>query len=115
MDARARPHIEVIHADKIASVTHAEARDGKVLSIGRGPECDLVVDGRFVSFAHAYIETERDDFFLVDASANGTFLQTEDERVQYVHRGRVRLWGTGWIALGETLHACEPVLFRETL
>ena len=102
-------------ADQETSFTHAQAKSGKLLLIGSTEGCDIVVPGSFVSRSHAYIATERNDFFLVDASTNGTFIQTEDERVQYVHRDRVRLWGTGWISLRETLHACEPLLFRETV
>lgn len=113
MDARALPHIEIVYADTEAVFTHAQAKSGKRFSLGCEERCDVVVPGEHISRSHAYIETERSDFFLVDSSTNGTFVQTEDERVQFVHRGRVRLWGTGWISLGETLHAGDPVLFRE--
>lgn len=115
MDARALPHIEIAHAGGEVSFTHAQAKSGKVLSLGRETACDVVVEGQFVSGVHAHIETDRNDFFLVDTSTNGTFVQTEDEKVQFVHRDRVRLWGCGWISLGETLHASDPLLFRETV
>ena len=107
------PHIEVSYAGKESQFTHAQAESGEVLSLGRGEKCDIRVGREFVSGTHAYIELDRNDFFLVDASTNGTFVQTEDERVHFVHRNRVRLWGSGWISLGETLHSGDPVLFKE--
>ena len=113
MDAKALPHIEVSYAGKDARFTHAQAQDGEVLCLGHGDDCDVTVTREFVSTHHAHIETDRNDFFLVDTSTNGTFVQTEDERVQFVHRGRIRLWGSGWISMGETLHAGDPVLFKE--
>lgn len=109
------PQIELSYAGSEAQFTHAHAQGGKVLSLGREHGCDVTVPREFVSATHAYIEMDRNDFFLVDASTNGTFVQTEDERVQFVHRNRVRLWGAGWISMGETLHAGDPVLFKETV
>lgn len=109
------PHIELSYAGKDLQLTHAQAQSGMVLSLGSGQTCDVVVAREYISSAHAHIEVDRNDFFLVDASTNGTFLQTEDERVQYVHRNRVRLWGSGWISLGESLHAGDLVLFKEAV
>lgn len=109
------PQIKVSFAGKDTHLTHAQARSGEVLSLGRGQYCDVSVPRDFVSANHAFIEVDRNDFFLVDASTNGTFIQTEDERVQFVHRNRVRLWGSGWISMGETLHTGDPVLFKETV
>ena len=85
------------------------------LTLGRDDANQLVWDGEFTSRNHAYIEIQRNDFYLVDASANGTFVQTEDEQIHYVHRNSVRLWGVGWISLGEPLHARKPILFREVV
>ena len=109
------PHIELSYEGKEKQLTHARAQSGEVLSLGRGHDCDGVVRREFGSGNHAHIEVDRNDFLLVDESTNGTFVQTEDERVQFVHRNRVRLWGSGWISLGETLHAGNPVLCKETV
>ena len=49
------------------------------------------VHGDYVSRSHAYIEIDGSDFLLVDASTNGSFVQTEDEQVEFVHRGHIRL------------------------
>jgi len=82
------------------------------LLIGRGEECQLVVDRPFVSRVHARVVRGGQDFFVVDESANGTFVRTEDERVTYVHRKRVRLWGSGFLSFGEPLSAASVVHFQ---
>ena len=51
---------------------------------------------------------------LVDHSTNGTYVQTEDEQVTFLRRGEFRLWGDGWIALGEPLSAETAIRFRHT-
>ena len=47
-------------------------RDG--LAIGRGPECDIVVDDPGVSRRHAVVKPGRGGFTITDESANGTFV-----------------------------------------
>ena len=89
--------------------------EAPLLTLGKDPDNQLVWDGEFTSRHHAYIEIQRNDFYLVDESANGSFVQTEDEQIQYVHRSKVRLWGVGWISLGEPLHTRRPILFREVV
>jgi adenylate cyclase len=74
---------------------------GARLVLGRGAVADLAVERPFVSRLHARIERRGATFVLVDASTNGTYVQTEDERVRLVRREELRLWGEGWIGLGE--------------
>ena len=50
--------------------------------------------------------------YLVDFSTNGTYVQTEDEQVTHVHRGKLKLWGEGWISLGEPLNLGQPIHYR---
>jgi pSer/pThr/pTyr-binding forkhead associated (FHA) protein len=47
-------------------------RDG--LTIGRGAECDIVVDDPGVSRRHAVVKPGRGGFVVTDESANGTFV-----------------------------------------
>ncbi len=43
--------------------------------IGRSPDCDIVIDTKLASRAHAIIQKIRDDYFLKDTnSTNGTYL-----------------------------------------
>ena len=83
--------------------------------LGRDNQNDFVYGGHLASRCHARIEHKHKDFYLVDCSTNGTYVQTEDEQIHYVHRNSVRLWGVGWISLGEPLHARKPILFREVV
>ncbi|MCH5289404.1 MAG: FHA domain-containing protein [Treponema sp.] len=50
------------------------------ITIGRSPDCDIVIDNKLVSRQHAVIQKIRDAYFLRDdGSTNGTFLN--DRRV----------------------------------
>ena len=86
--------------------------DATPLLIGKDQRCALFVDRPFVSRVHARIVRTGLDFSLIDESANGTFVRLEDERVVYLHRKRVRLWGTGYLSFGEPLTAPSVVRFE---
>lgn len=85
---------------------------GDVLHLGSAGGAHLVVPRRFASRRHATIERRKEDFVLVDHSTNGTFVQTEDEQVAFLRRGEIRLWGAGWISLGEPLTADSAIHYQ---
>ncbi len=89
-----------------------EADEGRC-SLGESTACDLVCESRYASRDHAHLQFKNNDFYLVDHSTNGTFVQSEDEQVTRVHRNEMRLWGSGWLSLGEPLHAVDPIRFRQ--
>ena len=95
------------HDHLIAFDAHRQA-----VVFGSQPGVDLRIARPFVSRLHGRIERRRDAFVLVDESTNGTFVQTEDEHVVFVRRGEMRLWGEGWISLGEPLDETSAVRFR---
>lgn len=70
--------------------------------VGRGPHCDIVVPSRFASREHLAVRTEGTDFFLVDRSINGTFIEFEDGRKLHVLRREVPLDGRGRFFPGES-------------
>jgi adenylate cyclase len=84
------------------------------VTLGSEPTANLTVRGDFASRVHARIEYRNQFYVLVDCSTNGTFIQTEDEQVTFVRRGESRLWGNGWIALGEPLTPETAIRFRHT-
>ena len=84
------------------------------VELGSADGADLTVSGGSASRSHAHIEQRKQYFVLVDHSTNGTFVQTEDERVTFLRRGELRLWGNGWIALGEPLSQESAIRFRHT-
>jgi pSer/pThr/pTyr-binding forkhead associated (FHA) protein len=94
-------------------VAEVAAQAGNVeFNLGRDDRNDFVVGGEFASRRHARIIREHKDFYLVDFSTNGTYVQTEDEQVTHVHRGKLKLWGEGWISLGEPLNLGQPIHYR---
>ena len=84
------------------------------LSLGKSVQSNLTVPGEFTSHRHAHIERQKQYYVLVDHSTNGTFVQTEDERVTFVRRGEFRLWGDGWIAPGEPLDPETAIRLKHT-
>ncbi len=109
MDAHAASQLVLDWHDRRLVV---DADDGLVL--GSNPTTDLTVGGSFTSREHAHIERRNQYYVLVDHSTNGTFVQTEDEQVTFVRRGELRLWGSGWIALGEPLSQTSAIRFHHT-
>ncbi|MEM7219462.1 MAG: FHA domain-containing protein [Pseudomonadota bacterium] len=82
------------------------------IRIGSAPDNELSIDGEFVSRFHAEIRWGRTGFELIDHSTNGAFVQLEDERVRYLHRSSFRLWGSGFVSLGEPPRAANALVFR---
>ena len=93
--------------------TEGEDAQRPSMTLGKDPANDFVCANPFTSRRHARIEFQHNDFFLVDHSTNGSYVQTEDEQVTHVHRSRLRLWGDGWISLGSPLHVGTPIHFRQ--
>lgn len=73
---------------------------GSIL-LGRGPQCDLIVNARNASRSHAKIEYRRGKFILVDESTNGTYIQTGQNKEVFLRREELPLDGQGIISLGE--------------
>jgi len=114
MDAHAKLCLVLEVDERCAEV--APPPDGRDVefSLGRDENNDFVYGGEFASRRHARIVRQHKDFYLVDCSTNGTYVQTEDESVTHVHRGKLKLWGEGWISLGEPLNLSRPIHFRRT-
>ena len=88
--------------------------DEDTVELGSSPELGFAVDGRFTSRRHASLERRNQYYVIVDHSTNGTYVQTEDEQVTFVRRGEFRLWGSGWLALGEPLSQGNAIRFQHT-
>jgi adenylate cyclase len=71
------------------------------LTIGRDPQCDVVIDDERVSRFHATIEWRRGMVMLRDHSTNGSFVHRDDEtRAQFLRREALPIRGTGQLAFG---------------
>ncbi|MBD3619575.1 MAG: FHA domain-containing protein [Chromatiales bacterium] len=77
--------------------------DGLVL--GRGDNCDLVVNASHVSRRHARIEWRMGDFVLIDESRNGTYVTTPERENVHLRRDEIVLVGSGIISLGAPIGA----------
>ena len=72
--------------------------------VGRGSECELVVNDPLASRRHANIELRNGKFFLADQSTNGTYL-TQGGKTLFLHREEMALAGTGQFGLGHEVSA----------
>ena len=87
--------------------------DRRKVTFGRDHEADYTIRDDRVSRAHANIERRRGHFFLVDHSANGTYVTLEGKPEMHVHREELTLLGHGWITFGRPrAEAIQVVEFR---
>jgi adenylate cyclase len=70
------------------------------ITIGRGPDNDLVLDDPLASRRHAHLELRQGKFLLIDNSTNGTFVSTAEGEPIYVHREEMMLPEAGNIGIG---------------
>lgn len=70
--------------------------------IGRADECDMVVTDHFASRRHCSVRFVRTSFYLVDHSANGTYLTLSSGDEIHLLRGETVVEGSGEIRLGRS-------------
>lgn len=68
--------------------------------LGRGSDCDLLVDGDLISRHHSKLEYRRGKFVITDQSTNGTFIKTQAGQSVFLRREELTLFGVGLISLG---------------
>ncbi|MEM7207474.1 MAG: adenylate/guanylate cyclase domain-containing protein [Pseudomonadota bacterium] len=78
------------------------------VTIGRGEDCDLVVDAGLASRKHARCESRRGKFIIIDQSTNGTYVAPDNSAEVYLRREELVLQGTGVIGLGRATAECGP-------
>ena len=81
--------------------------------VGRGKECDLLVNDPFASRKHFTIKLVRTHFYLFDHSINGSFVSLESGEEVHVLRREMLLDGSGQICVGRsrTAHPPEVITF----
>ncbi len=101
--------LRVTLGDRTVRLDHSN----RVLTIGRGSECDLVVTEKFASRQHIRIRLLRTHFYLFDQSINGTFVTLDNGKEVQVLRGELLLEGSGQLALGRSAYegAADIVTF----
>ncbi len=114
MDAHEASQLVLEWRDKRLVITDEDVELGSSVELGSCPELGFIVDGHFASRRHASVERRNQYYVLVDHSTNGTYVQTEDEQVTFLRRREFRLWGSGWLALGEPLSPGSAIRFQHT-
>ncbi len=69
--------------------------------LGRGSDCELVIQGELISRYHSKLEHRRGKFIISDQSTNGTFIKTRDGLEIFLRREELALYGEGFISLGK--------------
>lgn len=73
----------------------------KQLFFGRGEGCDIVIPSSLASRQHAGVEMRFGKCFIVDQSANGTYVRSDDGAITHITRQEMVLRGSGQISLGQ--------------
>lgn len=83
------------------------------ITIGRGNDCDLVVNEKYASRHHTDVRLLRTHFYLVDHSINGTFVMLDSGEEVHVLRGELLLEASGKLSLGRSIRdgAAEIISF----
>lgn len=80
------------------------------VTIGRDPDCGLVLINVRASRQHCTIEQRQDSFILSDQSTNGTYVTEEGIAELLLRREGFRLRKHGWIACGHPRTDGEEVI-----
>jgi adenylate cyclase len=90
-------HINLVirYGDQLRS-----CRQNELVTIGRSPECDIVVQRPWVSRHHATFTISNGRARLAERSSSGTFLSTGSDHEVFVRREDVLLVGSGVISPG---------------
>ena len=86
---------------KYAGESHDIKTDTMSYILGRGKDCELVVNGDLISRYHSKIEHRRGKFIITDQSTNGTFIRTSEGQDIFLRREEFTLFGSGYISLGK--------------
>ncbi|WP_448950984.1 FHA domain-containing protein [Labrys neptuniae] len=82
------------------------------VTIGRSPECDIVVPRPWVSRHHATFTISNGRARLAERSSSGTFMSTGHDQEVFVRREDVLLFGSGMISPGLRLFHGEAQILH---
>ena len=82
------------------SLTVNPDRSGVV--IGRSQTCDMPVNEKLASRQHVRIELQRNKFFIIDQSTNGTHVRLDNAEEAFLRRESMPLTTNGLISLGKS-------------
>ena len=76
-------------------------REGDSITMGRAPDCGIVIADNSASREHCTIERRQDKFVLSDQSTNGTYVSADGGTEILLRREELRLGEHGWITFGQ--------------
>ncbi len=82
--------------------------DSSSILLGRGSQCDFIINHAKASRLHAKIEFRRGKFVIIDQSTNGTFVKSNNSKEVYLRREELPLLGNGVISLGMNIKQKDP-------
>lgn len=91
---------------------HSIPRETNAYVLGRGMDCDMVIDGELISRYHSKVEHRRGKFIITDQSTNGTFVKTQGGQEIFLRREELTLVGTGFISLGQSVDGADENLIQ---
>ena len=80
--------------------------------LGRGTDCELVIQGELISRYHSKLENRRGKFIISDQSTNGTYIKTQDGQEIFLRREEFALYGDGYISLGKQIDRADVELIH---
>jgi adenylate cyclase len=81
-----------------------------VLTLGRDQSADLPIKEKTASRRHARIERRGVQYYLIDESSNGTYLQIDGDKEILLRRNQTILRGSGKISFGVSAVKSEESL-----
>jgi len=85
-------------------------RENDSISMGRGPDCDLVIANNSASRKHCIVERRQGKFILADQSTNGTYVIAEGGNEIVLRREAFTLGKHGWITFGQPRAETDEVV-----
>ena len=80
---------------------HIVTGEKESCQVGRDPSCDIIIQGKFVSRAHAKIVFKNGKFFLEDNSFNGTYIKFDNGQKIHVSKDEQTLIANGVMSMGK--------------
>ncbi|MGH1538019.1 MAG: FHA domain-containing protein [Gammaproteobacteria bacterium] len=80
---------------------HTVTLDKTSCVVGRDPSCDIVIQNKFVSRAHAKIILKNGKFLVEDNSYNGTYIEFNNGQKIHVSKNEQTLVSSGVMSMGK--------------
>ena len=108
------PNVDSLKIEYAGQVFHVQ-RSQKAFYIGRGSDCDILVNDELTSRHHCKILFHHNNFFLLDHSKNGSFYQSRLMGIQFLKHGSVLISSDLSLKLGQNINHNENDIIKISL